>query len=138
MADDPAPLDPLTLARTGRPNDALLCPKGEGCAAEPDGEVPWYPVDPAALLEAWRAVLEATPRVDLDRDAGGNRLAGAARSRVFGFVDRFAVRVVGDVGRSSYVAYSRALQGYYDFGVNKRRLEGWRGTVAARLPPPSP
>ena len=138
VADDTAPLDPLSLARTGKPNDALLCPTGKACAAKPDGEAPWYPVEPPTLLAAWRAVLEGTPRIAFDRSADGERLVGTVRSRVFGFVDRFAVQIVGGEGQASYAAYSRSLQGYYDFGVNRRRLEDWQRAVAARLPPSLP
>ena len=47
----------------------------------------------------------------------------AARSLVFGFPDILLTQVLptGD-GKSALVLYSYSLKGYYDFGVNRRRV----------------
>ena len=127
------PLDPLTTPRTATPNDALICPAdGALCAAEPDEAALWYPVPAAAVLDAWRRVILAAPRTRLTLDANG-LLVGEQKSRVFRFIDRFAVRAVAEGGRASYAAYSRSLTGRYDFGVNKKRLHDWSAAVDAEL-----
>lgn len=136
MNDEPVPLDPLTVARTGKPNDALICPEGErvGCAAEPDVRSAWYDLPPERLLRVWQDVLQASPRVTLTEvDVARGRLVGEQRSRMFGFIDRFAVRMLSHGEAASYAAYSRSLAGYYDFGVNERRLRRWQAEVARRL-----
>lgn len=130
-------LDPLTTARTGKPNDALLCPEGEivSCKAAPTGRVGWYDVPPERLFVAWREVLAAAPRTTLTRlDEQAMLLQGQQESRVFRFTDQFAVRVVADPALgASYAAYSRSLVGYGDLGVNAKRLKDWSEAVGEAL-----
>lgn len=141
---DPAPavraadptVDPTTVARTGRPNDRLICPPG-ACAVPVDEPAPVLAATPERLLEAWRAVIEAEPRtVVLALDPAGLRLVAQQRSRLFGFVDTIAVKVLPlPDGRSSFAAYSRSETGYWDLGVNAARLQAWIRAVVDRLEP---
>lgn len=126
--------DPLTLARTGRPNDWLICPPGT-CRAETDHAAPIYPVPPAELWRAWQAVLAAAPLArPVAADDGRRLLLAQDRTPVFRFIDTVAVHVLpaGD-GGSTFAAYSRSELGYSDLGVNRRRLEAWVEAVERRL-----
>lgn len=128
--------DPTTLVRTGRPNDWLICPPG-ACAAPVDEPAPVLAATPERLLEAWRAVIEAEPRtVVLAFDPAALRLVAQQRSRLFGFVDTIAVKVLPlPDGGSSFAAYSRSETGYWDLGVNAARLQAWLRAVVDRLEP---
>lgn len=127
-------LDPTSVVRTGRPNDRLLCPEGF-CRAPADAPAPVFEVPPERLLEAWKAVIESAPRTTLRLvDAGELRLVAEQRSRLFGFVDTIAVKILSlPDGRTSFAAYSRSETGYWDLGVNAARLEEWSRAVAERL-----
>ncbi len=127
-------LDPTTVARTGRPNDRLVCPPGV-CAAPADEPAPVWAVAPKRLFAAWREVVEAAPRtVIVELDETGLRLVAEQRSRLFGFVDTIAVKVLAlPDGRSTFAAYSRSQTGYWDLGVNRERLERWIGQLVERL-----
>jgi uncharacterized protein (DUF1499 family) len=49
-------------------------------------------------------------------------------------VDTIAVRVLAlPDGRSTFAAYSRSEKGYWDLGVNRRRLGDWAAAVERRL-----
>ena len=128
------PVDPTSVARTGRPNDFLICPAG-ACAAAADVPAASFAAPPEAVLAAWREVIEAAPRtavVALDEDELA--LQAEQRSALLAFVDTIAVRVLAlPDGRSSYAAYSRSETGYWDLGVNRRRLEAWAAAVERRL-----
>lgn len=133
----PGGLDPTLVARTGRPNDRLLCPEGF-CRAPADAPAPILEAAPERVLEAWKAVIEAAPRtVIVHFDARELRLVAEQRSRLFGFVDTIAVKVLPlPDGRTSFAAYSRSETGYWDLGVNAARLDEWTRAVVERLAPP--
>lgn len=128
------PLDPTSVARTGRPNDFLICPEG-ACAAAADRVAPMLTAPPEMVLAAWREVVAATPRTTVTAlDEAHLTLLAEQRSALFAFVDRIAVRVLAlPDGRSSYAAYSRSETGYWDLGVNRRRLIEWAAAVDRRL-----
>ncbi len=130
----PLDLDPTRVERTGRPNDRLVCPPG-ACAAVADAAAPTLELPADALLERWRRVLRTQPRVTILLDEPlGLRLVAQQRSRLWGFVDTVAIRVLPQgPGRSSFAAYSRSETGYWDLGVNAQRLESW---IAALLAEP--
>ncbi|MCS6781111.1 MAG: DUF1499 domain-containing protein [Geminicoccaceae bacterium] len=130
----PLALDPVLVARTGRPNDRLLCPEGF-CRAPADAPAPILEAAPQRLFAAWKAVIEAAPRTTLLLvDERELRLVAEQRSRVFGFVDTIAVKVLAlPDGRTSFAAYSRSETGYWDLGVNAARLEEWTRAVLERL-----
>jgi uncharacterized protein (DUF1499 family) len=134
IAQPAAPFDPTTVARTGRPNDFLICPDG-ACSAPADVGAPIFAAPPEAVLGAWRAVIEAAPRtVILAIDEQRLALQAEQRSALFGFVDTIAVRVLAlPDGRSTFAAYSRSEKGYWDLGVNRRRLGDWAAAVERRL-----
>lgn len=125
--------DPTTLARTGRPNDWLICP-ADACRAETSAPAPAYPVPPEQLLTAWQAVLAEQPRVTMIATDPARRLVMAQdRTRVMRFVDTVFVRVLPAPQGSTFAAYSRSEIGHSDFGTNRRRLEAWVGQLEAKL-----
>lgn len=123
--------DPTTLARTGRPNDWLICPPA-ACRAEVDSAAPSFPIPPEHLLVAWRDVLMEQPRATLiASDDRRLLLLVQDRTAVFRFVDTILVRVLPTPqGGSTYAAYSRSEIGYSDLGINRGRLEEWAAKVA--------
>ncbi|MCL6607083.1 MAG: DUF1499 domain-containing protein [Geminicoccaceae bacterium] len=135
----PVALDPTLVARTGRPNDRLLCPEGF-CRAPADAPAPILEAAPERVLAAWKAVIEAAPRTTLLHvDTRELRLVAEQRSRLFGFVDTIAVKVLPlPDGRTSFAAYSRSETGYWDLGVNAARLEEWSRAVVERSTAPPP
>lgn len=125
-------LDPLTVRLDDRPNVFLVCPAGR-CASTPQATAQVYDLPAGRLAEAWTDVLRAAPRVAFEVAADDPLLIlGTQRTQVLRFVDDFTVRILPiEDDRSSFAAISRSRVGYYDFGTNRRRLEGW----IARLPP---
>ncbi len=125
-------LDPLTLERTGKPNDFLACPEGQ-CRAAADVAAPVLPVAAADQLRLWEEVVTASPRT---RVLGVNEtelvIHAEQRSRLMRFVDTIVVRVLPrDDGSSSFAAYSRSELGHGDMGVNQARLEDWIARIEA-------
>jgi len=132
-AGPPPDLDLRTVARNGRPSETLACPPGY-CTASADLAVGDFPVAPEQLAAIARAAITAMPRTTLLRDdAARGRFVAEQRSAVLRFVDTVWVEVVPRGSAASSVAIlSRSNVGYYDFGVNRRRVEGLLADIAAR------
>jgi uncharacterized protein (DUF1499 family) len=123
--------DPTTLARTGWPNDWLVCPAGM-CAAEASAPAPVYAVAPGRLFQAWRDLLEAEPRVTII-GVDESRLLVMAQDRtpLLGFVDTVAIRILpAPDGASTFAVYSRSNIGLGDLGTNRKRVDRWLGLLA--------
>lgn len=130
-------LDPLTLERTGRPNDYLVCP-ADRCAAPADRAAPVLDVPALDQLRLWEEVARLSERTRiLGIDESALTLHVEQKSRIFGFIDTVIVHVLPfDDGlptseRSTFAAYSRSELGYGDMGVNQARLESWIAQVEA-------
>jgi uncharacterized protein (DUF1499 family) len=130
-----APADPTTVTRTGRPNDYLVCPP-RFCAAAADRASESYGVPAEHLAEAWQAVVAAAPRTRLTAaDPARGLYAFEQRSAVLGFRDTILVRIVPlTADRSTLVVYSRSEIGYWDLGVNRRRVEAWLAALGSTVP----
>jgi len=70
--------------------------------------------------ERLRRIVEGMARATITDDRPGY-LAASFRSRVFGFVDDAEFVVDGEKGEIHF--RSAARTGYYDFGVNRSRME---------------
>jgi uncharacterized protein (DUF1499 family) len=125
-------LDPVTLERTGRPNDFLVCPERQ-CSATSDRVAPVLEVAPADQLRLWEEVVTASPRTRvLQVQETQLTIHAEQRSRLLRFVDTIAVRIIPlEEGRSTFAAYSRSELGYSDMGVNQARLEDWIARIEA-------
>lgn len=124
----------VAFERTGRPNDFLLCP-ADMCTSPADAPTPAFAVSPEAVLDAWLAVLGAAERTSIIAvDPERRIIAAEQRSALLGFVDAITIEVlVLPDGRTSFAAYSRSRAGYWDLGVNRRRLLAWTAAVEQRL-----
>lgn len=130
----PADVDLASLARDGRPSEVLACPAGH-CAAHADITVPDYPVAVEPLAAAVREAVGALPRTTIVRDdPSRRRLVAVQRTAVLRFADTFWIEIVArGPASSSVVIYSRPNFGYYDFGVNRRRVETLLAAIADRV-----
>ena len=119
---------------SSNPNNWLVAADGAGLA-ERDEAAPVFDVAPELLAATWAAVIEEEPRTEIIAVSDdGLQIEALERSAVFGFVDRISVRVLPvDPDRSTLAAYSRSTVGYWDFGVNRRRLHRWIAAVQDRL-----
>ncbi len=85
---------------------------------------------PAAAWAALADMLAEWPRTTIaTRD--DQYLHALCRSSVFGFIDDLEFRL--DPGSSSIAVRAAARQGYWDLGVNRRRVEAIRQAWQARL-----
>ncbi len=122
---DPAPVDFAQLQRRGTPNEYLVCPTDVCRSAEPDRPAPTFDIPVAQLQERLVALLATLPRTRILVDCDAH-LVVEQRSLIFRFPDYIDVRAIAiDASRSTIAIYSRSKIGFYDFGVNKRRVEGW-------------
>ena len=130
---DTAPLDLRAILRPSSPNDAFACAPGT-CAAQADFASPVYPIDRTALLQAAEAILLAEPRTAVaSRDDALPQVVLVQRSRLFGFADTIRVQAAGEDGAASPIVHSRSNTGYYDFGVNRKRVRRLLDGLAHRL-----
>jgi hypothetical protein len=123
-----------SLVPPDSPNTWLVAPTGFG-PARPDETAPTLDVPPQRLAAIWLQIVREQPRTRvLGISEDSLQIEAAQRSAVFGFTDRISVRVLPvDRGRSTFVAYSRAQVGYWDFGVNRRRLRAWLSALQTRV-----
>lgn len=127
-------IDLRTFARDGRPSEFLACPPGY-CTANADITVPDHPVALDQLAAIVRAAVAALPRTTIVRDdPPRRRLVAVQRTAVLRFVDTFWIELVAHgPNASSLAVYSRPNVGYYDFGVNRRRVEALLADIADRV-----
>ena len=102
------------------------CPSRPNCVST-QARDPGHRMSPisfrGSVEEAWerlRRILGELPRSSITADRPGY-LAASFRSRVFGFVDD--AEFVLDSERKEIRFRSAARTGYYDFGVNRSRME---------------
>lgn len=111
------------------------CPEAPRCVssdATDDGQrvAPLQFTGPAD--DAWQAAVEAVrqlPRTTVITRTD-DYLHAECRSAVFRFVDDLELLLRGD--RGEIAIRSSARLGYYDFGVNRRRVESLRNTLRER------
>ena len=117
-----------TMAETNGkplPADSRLdpCPSSPNCVSSAD--VPPFELG-APAEEAWatlKKVLEARPRTEIV-ESGEHYLRAEETSRLFGFVDDVEFKLKPE--RNSIIFRSASRVGYWDLGVNKRRIEAIR------------
>jgi uncharacterized protein (DUF1499 family) len=132
---DPHFTDFSRLRLPSSPNCWLIAPAGI-TRATPDEPAPDLEVPAERLAEVWVAVIKTKPRTQIIAiSANGLQIEAEQRSVVFGFVDRISFKAIPlDAAHSTFAAYSRAQTGYWDLGVNRRRLRAWGAELRARLP----
>jgi uncharacterized protein (DUF1499 family) len=131
-----------TLTRRSSPNDALVCPPDLCVKARIDIVPPVYAVSAQRLRAIVAEVAEGEPRTlpswRNDHSDDGDQDQYGARSRLLRFPDTIDVKLIPRGEDSATLAlYSRSQIGYWDFGVNRARLERWLkriGEIAAEKP----
>ncbi|MFO1127324.1 MAG: DUF1499 domain-containing protein [Rhodospirillales bacterium] len=133
-AEAPAFTDFARLTPPASPNRWLVAPAGYMPAA-PDETAPVFGVPAVRLAQAWTTIVERQPRTRVTAvSADGLQVEAEQRSAVFRFVDRISFRAIPLTPTSSTLAaYSRAETGYWDLGVNRRRLRAWLAELEANL-----
>ena len=118
-----------------RPNGCLACPAAWQ-RADADLTTPVFAVPVARLREAVVAIAARAARTNLMHlDKAAMQAEFEQRSRVFGFPDTITVAFEAVGGDAATLAiYSRARHGIYDFGVNRRRVQGWLAALRDELP----
>jgi uncharacterized protein (DUF1499 family) len=118
--------DLATLSPPNSPNNWLVAPP-DFASAKSDQTTPVFDQPPGQLAKSWIAVVEKQPRTTvLGISQDGLQVEAQQRSAVFGFTDRISARFVPVApARSTLIAYSRSLVGYWDLGVNRNRLQRW-------------
>ena len=126
MAPDLFLTDFDNLAVPTSPNTWLVAPAGFE-PAKPDAAAPVFELPAKRLAQAWISVVESEPRTKiLAVSEDGLQIEAEQRSAVFGFLVRICTMCVTlQPTRSTLVAYSRSRVGYWDFGVNRSRLQRW-------------
>ena len=121
------PLDFRNLRLRGAPNEYLVAPADLCEDAVPHRPADIYDVPSGELRDAMLHVVSRQSRVELSgMDEDEKAYEFVQYSPVLGFKDYISVRIFPRGHKSSTLAiYSRSRTGYYDFGVNRRRVEDW-------------
>ena len=117
--------DLTRLQRTGYSNDWLVCPPGT-CNEGKEIEIPIFLNNLEELIRTAQKIFNQQPRTKLVSSVPElNQLIFIQRSKIFGFPDTIWVQFLILEKGISLAMYSRSNYGYYDFGVNRRRLNTW-------------
>ena len=126
-----APVNFQQLERRDSPNDYLVCPVDVCQKAKPDRISPVFQMPARDLKNRLEALCSDFPRSAIV-SAEDTHIVVEQRSLVFRFPDTIDIEII-EVGKdtSTVAVYSRSRYGYYDFGVNRRRVENWLLELAA-------
>lgn len=137
-AGAPAFEDLRNVERSRRPNDALACSAGM-CAAAAEFEIPVFPMTAVQLRQRAGEILSAEPRTTLiAKIENPARLVFVQRSRICRFPDTVRVQAVDVDEGASLIIYSRSDYGFWDIGVNRRRVQRWLSKLKTALMSPQP
>lgn len=133
----PASVKPEDLRAMTRPagfNHCLVCAAGL-TAAVPDADGPVFDAPPAKVLDAARrAAARRLNAVEAARDDAVGQIVFVQRTPFLRFPDVVRVQAIpAPGGRTALAVFCRALYGFYDFGVNRRRAKSWARAVAAAM-----
>lgn len=129
-------LDFTTIPARRPPRACLACPRGWS-RRDADIITPVFDLTLEQLREAVVAIASAEARTHLIRlDKEASQAEFEQRSRFLGFPDIVTVAFeAAPGGGASLAIYSRARYGYYDFGVNRRRVARWLAALERRVAP---
>ena len=111
------------------------CPSSPNCVCSDAGNDS-HRVDPLLPLarneEAWLAIIETVASLPRTRivTRSADYLHAECKSPVFGFIDDLELQLRTEDGLVA--VRSAARTGYYDFGVNRRRIARLRAQLAQR------
>jgi uncharacterized protein (DUF1499 family) len=117
--------DLRNIERSHSPSDALACPP-RLCRAKADFESPIFKITRAELINQARTLIIDEPRTKLIGSSSSlDQFVFVQRSQLFGFPDTIWIQGAGVDWRSSLIIYSRSNYGYWDLGVNRKRIRTW-------------
>lgn len=126
-------MDIRSLASRSMPHDALACP-ADMCGVPADFESPDFAVPEVELFTAVQGLISTEPRTRfVAKDPALRQLVFIQRSRIFRFPDTIWIQGVDRGSDMSLIIYSRSNYGYWDFGVNKRRVRRWLTILKERI-----
>ena len=116
------------LVLSHRSNEYLVCPLELCMLSVPDRVSPAYSMSAEALRDTWLSIVGQSPRMETlyHKEL---EFTHVQRSATFKFPDIISVRFVPVGDRSTLAVYSRSVYGYFDFGVNRRRIDGWLSEI---------
>ena len=118
-------IDLILGNKSDAPNDALACPLSL-CQGRANYTVPIFKLSKAVLAVRVQEIIKSEPRTTLiHSNPNLDQLIFVQRSRLFGFPDTIWVQFVDLRSESSLIIYSRSNYGYWDFGVNRKRVKSW-------------
>jgi len=133
----PASVMPEDLRAMKRPagfNHWLVCARGL-TAAEPDADGPIFDALPAEVLDAARRAAARRPGTrEAARDDAVAQIVFVQRTPFLRFPDVVRVQAIAAPdGKTALAVFCRAVYGFYDFGVNRRRAKSWARAIAAAM-----
>jgi hypothetical protein len=122
----PATKDFQHLVVPNTPTYCLACPD-KYCNITPNIISPVYSVSAADLYDYFNRMVSKNSDINFVYDIPEQGQFGlVAYSPVFRFPDDITIQFIALSESTSTVAvYSQSRYGFYDFGMNKRRLENW-------------
>ena len=132
MTQRPFPLDFATLVPDTRPRRWLVLPDGFDAQAQADQVSPVFSGTANTVLAAFVELALGEPRVEQVREGDG-QVELVQRSKLFRFPDFITVQAFDVDGGAALAIYSRAVIGYSDIGVNRKRVMGWLDALSAKL-----
>jgi uncharacterized protein (DUF1499 family) len=122
-------LDFQNIKRPRSRNHWLVAPEARSDA---DQVAPRFALSPEQLTEHWHEVVSNQPRTRVTSVSDDRlRIEAEQRSALFRFVDVISFQAIEDGdGHATFFAFSRSLSGYWDLGVNRKRLRHWVGLLS--------
>jgi uncharacterized protein (DUF1499 family) len=121
-----------TLQRDNKLNSYLICPE-HYCQTRVDAISPDYAVSVDQLIIAWQKMMAKQSRTTLLYHSVYD-YQYVQRSLLFHFPDYIHVTFISLPNEKSTLAiYSHSVYGYYDLGVNKKRVEKYLAELSAAL-----
>jgi uncharacterized protein (DUF1499 family) len=122
----PTPFNFTTLQRDEKPNSYLVCPK-DYCHTKVDEVAPIFKLNVIDLQKKWQDVINQQARIEvLTTNKAEHDYQYVQRSLLLRFPDIINVKLISVSSDTSTIAiYSSAVYGYYDFNVNKKRVQNW-------------
>jgi uncharacterized protein (DUF1499 family) len=124
---DLGPVTFLTLQKTPKPNQALVCPTGFCVSAKIDLESPTYALSAQELKQRFINALGNEQQIERVDDAQDElKLRYVQRSKLMKFPDTVRIEFIPiDAERSTLAIYSQSQIGHSDMGVNLERVKRW-------------
>ena len=121
----------LTLPK--KPNHALMCPKNV-CNIQAHLNSPCYEINVKTLKETLKNYFQSQPRYTLVSESN-EQLQYTQHSLIFKFPDIITVQFYAyNKYQSTLAILSYAKYGYYDFGVNEKRILNIVKYLKTKLP----